>query len=148
MVRRPAIEDEKTDMNQLIRMARRVDLSFVPKWMRQVAGSSRHSGIDDADAGAGHGDSRDAADSALSGFSPSQLELQRIETSAERAIVQELRLFERHVRRMVPELQGDDLAYASGLLLKLDSKAREQLADTTAPGDLQPLTPDFSPPTR
>jgi hypothetical protein len=127
MVRRPYIEEEKTDMNQLIRLARRMDLSFVPRWMRQAAGTSRRSRA------AGHGDTPDAADSTLSGFSPSQLELQRIETSAERAIVQELRLFERHVRRMVPELQGDDLAYASGLLLKLDRKAREQLADTTAP---------------
>lgn len=127
MVRRPAIKEEKTDMNQLIRFARRMDLSFVPRWMRLTASNARRHRK------AGHDERCEVADSTLSGFSPSQLELQRIETSAERAIVQELRLFERHVRRMVPELQGDDLAYASGLLLKLDRKAREQLADTTAP---------------
>ncbi len=134
MVRRPAIKEETTNMNQLIRLARRVDLSFVPRWMRQAASHTSQRGR-----AANHTDHQDAADSALTGFSPSQLELQRIETSAERAIVQELRLFERHVRRMVPELQGDDLAYASGLLLKLDRKAREQLADTTAPRSVQLL---------
>ncbi|MEY2690195.1 MAG: hypothetical protein RL375_4395 [Pseudomonadota bacterium] len=134
MVQRPTIKEEATDMNQLIRLARRVDLSFVPRWIRP-AGKPRQG-------------SRDAADSTLTGFSPSTLELQRIENSAERAIVQELRLFERHVRRMVPELRGDDLAYASGLLLKLDRKAREQLADTTAPRSVQLLPSDGTSPTQ
>lgn len=128
-------------MNQLIRLARRMDLSFVPRWMRQVAaapGSRRRS----------RPEPPDAADSALTGFSPSQIELQRIETRAERAIVQELRLYERTVRKMVPELQGDDLAYASGLLLKLDRKAREQLTDTTAPRSVQLLPQDVATPDR
>jgi hypothetical protein len=70
---------------------------------------------------------------ALQGFSASTLELQRIESQAERTIVQEIRLFERHVHQMLPALRGDDLAYAQCLLLKLDRLAAEQLVVRAPP---------------
>jgi hypothetical protein len=62
----------------------------------------------------------------LAGAPDSTLELQRIEACAERTLVQEIRLFERQVSRMLPQLRGEDLAYAWALLLKLDHLASQQ----------------------
>ena len=56
--------------------------------------------------------------------------LRIIETSAERAVVQELRILIRNVQALRPALEHDDREYADGLLLKLDRLAHDQLVDS------------------
>jgi hypothetical protein len=109
-------------MNRLLELAKDLARQAMPAWMGKALGATQ---------ARAHGPAQDDADA--SGYSDSTLELQRIEVQAERTIVQEIRLFERHVRRMLPALQGDDLAYAHGLLLKLDRLASEQQAGGSAP---------------
>jgi hypothetical protein len=113
-------------MNRLLELAKGTARQMVPRWLRTTRRTSgRHT--------AGHEADVRAASCTRPDFSASTLELQRIETQAERTIVQEIRLFERHVREMLSTLQGEDLAYAHGLLLKLDRLARDQQADSQAP---------------
>jgi hypothetical protein len=109
-------------MNRLLELATGTARQMLPRWMRTFR---RRTDRHEADAS--------STTSQRPDFSASTLELQRIEAQAERTIVQEIRLFERHVRAMLPTLQGEDLAYAHGLLLKLDRLARDQQADSMAP---------------
>jgi hypothetical protein len=56
--------------------------------------------------------------------------LRIIEISAERALVQELRILIRNVQALRPALGRDDREYADGLLLKLDRLVHDQLVES------------------
>jgi hypothetical protein len=114
-------------MNRLLELAKDMARQAMPAWLGMAQRATRP-------AGPGNRPVQDDADA--SGYSDSTLELQRIEVQAERTIVQEIRLFERHVRSMLPALHGDDLAYAHGLLLKLDRLAGEQQAGGMTPSQV------------
>ena len=115
-------------MYRLLELAQCLAWRRLPYWQRRAARKAADRAARQAQL-----ELESESESAPHGFSASTLELQRIETQAERTIVQEIRLLERHVRKMLPSLQGDDLAYAHGLLLKLDRLASEQQADGTMP---------------